>query len=798
MKKLIFFILCVLVCDGTAHATGYTVSGKVYEGGTNATVGLASGQMNCTWGTNGQCSAGGSFSSSNEAQNHGQYSYGWLDCGPAENVCPSGNSCVGRNMYLTASKNIGGLLYSGSVNWVAAANTESKNIYIYRTFAPGSRDDLVLGSEGAVFVAPGLQLDNTAVIAFDVNGGDTTTVTGYQATLAYDQSKLLCTAVYPVSPFSITYSDITTPGVIEVEGSGGPVTLGGPQDPTVLFTCKWNVMPFETVDYTNVVTDPNNTWLTTPDGPNNPILSNAQYKIGESNCPPYFRIADFNDWTTADANGRIYPMDVNQWEGYITQWQDYNEEGEPYPDDQFKPATLYVYEGNEADPCGPKDAGLVMGWGDGEGSYSSAWVWDYKKDPDLSNCTINLVVTAPQFGLGVNGQVNKVSFGLQNPPQVGGPIRSWDWNCGAAGSGAPITWGVPTRLTINTALTGVNAATPTASAYANNPGFNLKVVQWLLVDENGTWIGGPNPVPGPGGFQFLWNYWHWVIISPNTTLAKNNYKKWSQPAVVIDTNDPPLIQGWDECSDYNNPPIVADDWKCIDDRPITDIHWWGSFIGWNSPDPPPVLPKAFHIGIWSDVPDPNVNDYNDYSHPGQLLWEHFCDNYVMNFAGYDVDPRTGNPDPNVPVEPTEACFQFNQLLSQKDWFYQENDPCDVNGTVYWLSISAVWDPCQPPPPFDWGWKTRAHYFNDDAVQIQSVFGGLWPPVVGSIWGGGIPIQYPPYWNPDSISFDMAFELTTNRPSPDDTPASPDLNFDGTVNLSDLAILADRWLSTVQY
>jgi hypothetical protein len=333
----------------------------------------------------------------------------------------------------------------------------------------------------------------------------------------------------------------------------------------------------------------------------------------------------------------------------------------------------------------------------------------------------------------------------------------------------------------------------------SNPGFSLKTVQWLIVDENGKWVGGPNPAPGPGGFQFLWNYWHWIMVSPKTTLSKDFYKKWSQPPVVIDTNDPPLIEGWDEYSDYEDPGfILADDWNCVDNRPITDIHWWGSFIGWFGPKPPPVVPKAFHIGIWSDVPDPNKEDPTDFSHPGVLRWENICDNFVWNFAGYDVDPRVENPDPCAPVEPTEACYQYNQLLSEDEWFYQEHDPCDANGTVYWLSIAPIWDPCDGTPPYKWGWKTRPHYFNDDAVQINSLADGSWPPVPGAMWQSGVPIQHPPYPNPDSISFDLAFELTTNRPDPNDQPASPDLNFDGIVNYKDLAILANKWLQAVQW
>jgi hypothetical protein len=111
----------------------------------------------------------------------------------------------------------------------------------------------------------------------------------------------------------------------------------------------------------------------------------------------------------------------------------------------------------------------------------SAWRYDYLKDPDLSNCTISVAVTAPQFSPSTGAQVNRVSFGLENPPIPGGPVRAWYWNCGAAGSGAPITWNTPTVITIDTSndnslfsciAIGNNCyknATACAQAYSRRP-----------------------------------------------------------------------------------------------------------------------------------------------------------------------------------------------------------------------------------------------------------------------------------------------------------------------------------------
>jgi len=47
--------------------------------------------------------------------------------------------------------------------------------------------------------------------------------------------------------------------------------------------------------------------------------------------------------------------------------------------------------------------------------------------------------------------------------------------------------------------------------------------------------------------------------------------KWSQP--------PDLVYGVNIQSTEVE-PIVADDWQCRDPRPVTDVHFWGSYIGW--------------------------------------------------------------------------------------------------------------------------------------------------------------------------------------------------------------------------
>ncbi len=487
---------------------------------------------------------------------------------------------------------------------------------------------------------------------------------------------------------------------------------------------------------------------------------------------PHFLLDNQAEWEEARAAGKIQPLTSAQWAAYMAQWGAYRQQGDNYPTNVFRPpmlptGELYVYPGGG--DGWPEDAGLVMCWQPlaNPGNYSSCWRYDYQVDPDLSNVTITVTATPKQFG--ITGQINVISLGIED---MNGNIRSWYWNCGPGG----LPWNVPTVITVNTALTGVTAATPTANAYMSNPGINLVNTQFLLFDENLQWVGGPIPAPPPGGqIPGAWNYWHNLIVSPNITAKMCEPMKWTQPVVEYRPGlNPPLFYGWDERSDYNwGPPIVADDWLCTTDKPVTDIHWWGSFVGWSQPYPPP-LPAGFHIGIWTDVPSgPN----QPFSHPGTLIWQNFCTTYRWNFAGYDRSPQMPTTDWN------ESCFQFNQDLKPEEYFYQQPGPTGQN--VFWLSIAAIY-PGQPQ--FPWGWKTRPHYFNDDAVRIWAT-APTWPPNLGAQWVEGQPIEYP-----NGTSWDLAFELSTKKK----WNQSPDLSTDGIDVKATLPnVLADDFLCTEQ-
>ncbi|OQY05122.1 MAG: hypothetical protein B6I25_06060, partial [Planctomycetales bacterium 4572_13] len=381
--------------------------------------------------------------------------------------------------------------------------------------------------------------------------------------------------------------------------------------------------------------------------------------------------------------------------------------------------------------------------------------------------------------------------------------------CGPSGV---LPSGVPTTIKIDTTKTGLSAASPTATGYANNPLFDLTKVQFIIADENANWVAQQGAVPPGGTIPAIWNYWHNLSVTTKTTAYKGNYVKFSQPPEVVEDG---MIYGWDVKSvfpwNYDQGMTwtwAADDWKCYDERPVTDVHWWGSFIGWTQPYLPPQVPDYFLMAIWKDVPA----DASGSSHPKELLWLHQCDNWVWNYAGYDKDPRFEFGEYNVELfgEPqeNEACFQFNQLLSEDDWFYQEPMEVLPDGTVipnvYWFSIAAVYENTDISQiEYPWGWKTKPFDETkapDPAVVITDLDMGTppWDTLTGTTTGhitevaSWFSLILPdPSAYPNGQWWDLAFELTTNEPKCPGLKA--DLNGDCVVNLPDFAIMADDWL-----
>jgi len=227
--------------------------------------------------------------------------------------------------------------------------------------------------------------------------------------------------------------------------------------------------------------------------------------------------------------------------------------------------------------------------------------------------------------------------------------------------------------------------------------------------------------------------------------------KWSQPLDQIagqTYNGQPVYNGWDQPSWFSNPwnpsnPQVADDWLSTDNRPITNIRWWGSFenYAYSSQDPThlPQFPSAFWFGIYHDVP---ADTTAGFSRPGELIWAQntLSLGWVTGPWGYEWDPRT-----QLITDSTWTFVMLGVGLPEASWFYP------AANSIYWLSIVALYT--TPPVEHEFGWATRPHYFMDDAVTRNTSGGwdrvGYWKQV---FMGTHYESQFE--------SWDMAFELYT--------------------------------------
>jgi hypothetical protein len=223
--------------------------------------------------------------------------------------------------------------------------------------------------------------------------------------------------------------------------------------------------------------------------------------------------------------------------------------------------------------------------------------------------------------------------------------------------------------------------------------------------------------------------------------------KWSQPPVETDLLlTSPVYCGWDEqsytpYSGSNIWKLVADDYRCIGDMPVTSVHWWGSYYGWEGdPKLPPTQPIGWRIAFWSNVSaDPCSVPY---SHPNELLW-------LINLPASRVDEEQVGQD-IFPRRPSDICFKHSVELVGTEYFWQSEHLDQTVDDVFWISIGAVYETSDVTYP--WGWKTRPWYWMDDAVTI--LLDDLHVPM--TIDPNAVtPIQY------EQESLDVAFALDTD-------------------------------------
>ena len=155
--------------------------------------------------------------------------------------------------------------------------------------------------------------------------------------------------------------------------------------------------------------------------------------------------------------------------------------------------------------------------------------------------------------------------------------------------------------------------------------------------------------------------------------------------------------------------LVADDWQCTTMQPVTAAVWWGSYIDyrWKACECPmmqePVRPSYFYLTMWTDVP---AGADQEYSHPGEKVWEYKAYDYDEVLVGFDKYPEAipgTNPYGREPV------YRYSVRLPSDAWFHQKEDDA-----IYWFSVVAVYKE-GTDPSYMWGWTNHEPMFNDAAV-----------------------------------------------------------------------------------
>lgn len=195
------------------------------------------------------------------------------------------------------------------------------------------------------------------------------------------------------------------------------------------------------------------------------------------------------------------------------------------------------------------------------------------------------------------------------------------------------------------------------------------------------------------------------------------------------------------------PFVLADDFKCTQDGPITNIHIWGSWLS-DIDDPTAILTLSIHKDIPVDPPQ------QPYSMPGTTLWHRVFTptEYTMRlYAGGIEEGWMDPPDIYLPPPADTMCFQYNVPIPEPEAFVQ------TSGTVYWLDVQM-----QPlnNPEARFGWKTTipAMHWNDDATWTL----GEEPNPAG--WTNLVyPIGHPF----EGITLDFAFVIEGKEQEPDD-------------------------------
>jgi hypothetical protein len=253
-------------------------------------------------------------------------------------------------------------------------------------------------------------------------------------------------------------------------------------------------------------------------------------------------------------------------------------------------------------------------------------------------------------------------------------------------------------------------------------------------NDAAVWTSGPLPPPSWNPMADSFN----DRLNLSFKITTDTNQPPPPPPPCIDTNTAKFIQFpnidngldvWD-----SGPWVLADDFKCVNPGPITDIHIWGSWKD-NLAD----TNTTFTLAIYDDVPA----GPNNLSHPGNLLWTQGFGpgTYAQSIWG------TGQ----------ESFFDPGAMQimgpEQQVWYYCFHPPkpfvqagTTAKPILYWLMVYG--QPADPTKLF--GWKTTPQQQFDISVHEQWLGA---PPPTNSNW-------QPTFLSPTGGALDLAFKLDT--------------------------------------
>jgi hypothetical protein len=166
---------------------------------------------------------------------------------------------------------------------------------------------------------------------------------------------------------------------------------------------------------------------------------------------------------------------------------------------------------------------------------------------------------------------------------------------------------------------------------------------------------------------------------------------------------------------------LADDWKCSETGPVTDIHMWGSYVGDVEPAGGPGA-MTFTLKIHANIPEQPPQ----WSMPGTVLWTKTFQpgQYTVRQIANSILQDWWDPATQFYMKDNHLkVFQFNFKINENEAFTQTKD------TIYWLEVQNM-----QPPGYDctFGWKTTsaALRWGDAAVYDDQTGHGwrmLWYP-----------------------------------------------------------------------